>query len=102
MRLSFSLALRTPLIVLAGCSGVAGPQATTSIYRCDDGRWFSVNRDANTASIRYADERYSLSRRPSSLGVKYSSAEATLIIDGRFAAFVTETVVDLDRCSEAM
>ena len=101
MRLYFSLAICTPLIFLAGCSAVAGPQSPTSVFRCDGGRWFTVNRDANTASIRYADERYSLARRPSSLGIKYSSPEATLIIDGRFAAFATETVVDLEQCSEA-
>jgi hypothetical protein len=60
-----------------------------------------VTRDANIASVRFDQKQYNLSRRPSSLGIKYSSAEATLIIDREFAAFVTETVVDLTRCSEA-
>ena len=89
------------MILLAACSAVAAPRLTSSIYRCHDGQRFSVDRNSQTALIRYANNRYSLSRRPSSLGVKYSSAEATLIIDGQFAAFVTETVMDLENCYEA-
>jgi hypothetical protein len=100
MRLFFSLALLLPLVSVIGCSAVLGTQSSTSIYRCDGGRWFSVHRDKNTARIEYVDDRYSLARRPSSLGIKYASPEATLIIDGQFAAFATETVVDLEQCSE--
>lgn len=88
------------MVLLAACSAAATPQVTSAVYRCHDGRWFTVARNHNSASIRYADTSYNLSRRPSSLGMKYSSAEATLIIDHQFAAFVTETLMDLEQCYE--
>ena len=72
-----------------------------AIYRCPDGRAFTVERNPYEAVIQYADERYALSRRPVSTGIKYSSTEATLFIEGRFAAFASETIVELSRCSEA-
>lgn len=88
------------LAVLGGCSTSASPAAINSVYQCADGRFFSVARDARRAAVYYEDERYSLSRRPSSIGLKYASLEATLVVDGAFAAFVTETIVDLRSCTE--
>lgn len=88
------------LAVLGGCSASASPAAINSVYQCTDGRMFSVARDARRAAVYYENERYSLSRRPSSMGIKYASPEATLIVDGEFAAFVTETIIDLKSCTE--
>lgn len=89
------------IAVLGGCSASASPAAINSVYQCSDGRIFSVARDDSRAAVYYEDERYSLSRRPSSIGLKYASPEATLIVDGAFAAFVTETIVDLENCNES-
>jgi hypothetical protein len=69
-------------------------------YRCSDGRTFGVVRDSYEADVAYANELYSLQRRPSSIGVRYASTEASLVVDGPYAAFVTETVVDLPECRE--
>lgn len=98
MKLAFALVLGVSMIFLAAFSATAAPNPTSSIYRCHDGRWFSVDRNHQNAFIRYADERYNLSRRPSSLGTKYASAEATLIVDGQLAVFVTQKLFDLDQC----
>lgn len=70
----------------------------SSTFLCADNRSFRVERDTNSAIVHYLDVRYHLGRRPSSLGYKYGSPEASLIIDGDYAAFVTETVPDLEDC----
>ena len=85
-------------LLLGACSASVSPQVSSARYVCEDGRSFSVKRDERAASILYTDTRYSLPRRPSSIGVRYASPEATLIIDGNFAALVTETIVDLQSC----
>ena len=88
-------------LALANCS-VAGPAATPSVlYRCADGRSFTVSRDRYEASVGYEDALYSLARRPSSIGAKYASPEAALIIDGDHAVFTSETIVDLKQCARA-
>jgi hypothetical protein len=100
MKLSLGLIPPGSILLLAACSAAATPRMTSSVYRCQDGRSFSVDRNRNNALVRHSDERYNLSRKPSSLGVKYASTDATLIVDGQFAAFVTETTSDLNRCYE--
>lgn len=88
-------------VCLGGCSATAAPQTRTTLYECADGRTFTVRSDPYDASVAYDDEHYRLTRRPSSIGTKYASTEATLIVDGNFAAFATETVVDLNQCFES-
>lgn len=97
------LAFAVPISValLSSCSAAATPQVRKATYACNDGKSFTIQRDGKNASLEYFGEHYSLSRRPSSVGVKYASPEATLIIDGDFAAFVTESLVDFERCYEA-
>ena len=88
------------MICVGGCSSAAAPEVTASIYECADGRWFSVRSHEGKATILYEDQHFSLPRRPSSIGVKYASPEATLIIDGKFAVFVMEADVGPERCYE--
>lgn len=68
------------------------------MYKCSDGRSFSVTESADAAKVDYFNEHFQLPRRPSGIGTRYASADATLIIDGDMAAFVTETIVDLQAC----
>ena len=88
-----------PCAILSGCDPSHVPTGEVRKYHCADGREFSVERDPYEAVVRYANERHVLPRRPSSEGVKYASTEATLLITGRFAAFASETIVELKRCS---
>jgi len=95
LRLPFTLST----LVLAACStqGAASvPDVAT--YRCAEGRSFSVERTGEAATVLYSEERYQLSRRPSSIGIRYASREATLLLDDDFAAFATEMVIDLQDC----
>ena len=89
-----------PCVVLGGCNLAKSPDGRASIYRCADGREFSVERNPYEAVVRYANERHTLPRRPSSAGVRYGSTEATLDITGKVAAFASETIVELGRCHE--
>ena len=84
-----------------GCTPAQGnsPVSVTR-YRCAENRYFIVERSENAAVVSYANTRYSLGRKPSSVGLRYASSEATLIIDSDFAAFVSETVTDLDDCRD--
>jgi hypothetical protein len=97
---AFGPFIKASLLCLSGCSLGTQPSGLASIYKCAEGRHIRVGRDASKAQVAYDNALYSLSRRPSSIGQKYTSAEATLIIDGDYAAFVSETIVDLDGCYE--
>jgi hypothetical protein len=86
-------------LAVGGCSptkAAAAPQVTR--YRCAQDQVFTVNRDAEAAVVTYANEEYALSRKPSSIGLRYASDSATLIIDDDYAAFVTEATTNLHAC----
>ena len=87
------------LLLGPGCStGAAKASRDITLYKCAGDRSFTVERDDESAIIGYSDRRYELARRSSSIGERYANSEATLIIDGDMAAFVTASVVDLDFC----
>ena len=59
-------------------------------YRCLDNSRFTLTASPTVAIVRFSDAEYRLSRRPSSLTVKYESNVATLFLDGDFAAFIAD------------
>lgn len=68
-------------------------------YRCQDGTTFKVALSGETAEVSFSpSERYRLIEKRSSLGDRFVSPGATLIIDGRFAAFVTNRRFNLHNC----
>jgi membrane-bound inhibitor of C-type lysozyme len=89
-------------LVDAGCSpALAEAARATTLYQCAGERSFTVARDDRTAVIVYSGVRYELPRRKSSIGERYATSGATLIIDGKMAAFVTGSVMNLDVCRAA-
>lgn len=50
------------------------------------------------ARVRVKEQEFSLRRLRSGIGTRYGSAKAALIIDGDFAAFVTDQITDLRPC----
>jgi membrane-bound inhibitor of C-type lysozyme len=93
--------LGIPLVVIlaGGCSAPSVAEAKRPlIYRCADGRTFTVDQQQRSAEVTYYDEHFRLPRRSSGVGVRYATQDATLIIDGDMAAFVTENIVDLQSC----
>ena len=59
-----------------------------------------TTRTDETAVVRFVDRTYELRRKRSSIGVKYTSARAALIIDGPSAVFVAEDRLQLGTCLE--
>ena len=86
----------------AGCSpGLAEAARATTLYQCAGERSFTVARDGRTAVVVYSGVRYELPRRKSSIGERYATSGATLIVDGEMAAFVSGSVMNLDVCRAA-
>jgi hypothetical protein len=83
-------------VALPSCAVAGRPAADT--FQCADGRTFAVARTPRSAIVELGQDRLELSRRRSSIGEKYSSKTATLIIDGDFAVLVTRQLNDLRAC----
>ncbi len=87
------------LLFLGACFATSGAEAQRpSVYRCADGRTFSVEQGKHGVHVTYYGRHFRLSRRPSEIGARYASSDATLIIDSDMAVFVTEHIVDLQAC----
>ena len=52
--------------------------------------------------LQFIDRNYRLRRKSSSLGEKYISKSAALIMDGKSAVFVAEDRLQLGRCIDAI
>lgn len=59
-----------------------------STYLCLDNSVFTLSTSDQMAIVRFSDGEYRLPRRRSSLAIKYATDDATLYLDGNFAAFV--------------
>lgn len=85
---------------LAFTEAQAAPRSVR--YACPESADLAVQRNASSASVNYAGRRYELQRKRSSVGHKYASPNAALIIDGNSAIFVAEDVIDLGTCTKAV
>ena len=59
-----------------------------STYICLDQTVFTLSASDEMAIVRFKDGEYLLPRRRSALAIKYATKDATLYLDGEFAAFV--------------
>lgn len=94
---SASLAIAL-LLIVAGCATKPGVQLARSNYICADGTALRVARQGRLATVAYEGSLYRLTHKLFSLGERYTSPDATLIIDGRYVVFVTEAEGDLHEC----
>ncbi|MCC4252778.1 hypothetical protein LL251_10170 [Sphingobium naphthae] len=62
--------------------------ATDVRVQCAEGRAFLLRLYHKQAKVLVGNRRLDLRRKPSPLGRYYSNAEAALIVDGDFVAFV--------------
>ena len=85
------------IIMLASCSPIQA-HAAASTYECANGKSFSVTQTSDGARVEFANRTYELTRRSSSMGTRYSSPEASLIVDGDLAVFATQRIFDLRLC----
>lgn len=91
------------LAILGGCAAAlpscaVSAKPTEDTFRCAGDRTFTVMRTPRSAIVELGQDRLKLSRRRSSIGEKYSSKTATLIIDGDFAVLVTRQLNGLRAC----
>jgi len=93
---------RAGLLAIAGLAGCtsAPSEARNSLERfvCAGGESFALHRDARAATVEFGGSVYHLPKKPGSLGERYADRRATLIIDDRFAAFVTDEQTSLRDC----
>jgi hypothetical protein len=76
----------------------AGKQ-TLRTFTCDGGTSFSVVVADKVADVTFSrSEYYRLRSKPFSIGQRFVSPTATLIIDGRLAVFVSNGRIDLNQC----
>lgn len=76
------------VVVTTVAVALASP-ANLSTYVCLDNTMFTLSVSDTLAIVRFRDGEYRLPRRQSSIAVKYATEEATLYLDGDFAAFAT-------------
>jgi hypothetical protein len=89
------------MLAMLSFPGIIQAQAATSIevrYACTDAQGFIVTRTADKALVQFDGKTYELQRRPSSIGMKYISASAALIVDGPSAVFVADDRFQLGTC----
>jgi hypothetical protein len=81
-------------------AGSAKSSPVVHHYQCSNGERFVVARSGSVAVVRVGSLAYKLPRKRSSLGQKYGSEIATLIIDGPSAVFKSERHLHLRDCIE--
>jgi membrane-bound inhibitor of C-type lysozyme len=84
-------------------SAQAAPAATSAStvsvrYACDAHQMLTMQRSRTAASVQFVGRSYDLQRKRSSIGEKYVSPTAALIIDGVSAVFVAEDRLQLGQC----
>jgi hypothetical protein len=92
--------LLLPAVFALPTVGSAKPFPVVHHYQCSDGDRFVVARTGSVAVVRVGGFAYKLPRKRSSLGQKYGSEIATLIIDGPSAVFKSERHLHLRDCIE--
>ena len=71
-------------------AAVQSAQPERRDYLCLDDSKFVLRLTEQMAVVEFADGTYRLPRRPSGIAVKYATKQATLYLDGDFAAFVAD------------
>lgn len=67
-------------------------------FDCDRARVLTVTALRDIASVKFGPRIYQLKRKEFAMGDRFTSPEATLIIDGDFAVFVTRDSSRPEKC----
>ena len=106
MRRSLTALKRSALLVAVSALPAtvhAHPNSNTSQYTCAaEVGDMKVERSGATAHIRLAGRTYALKWKHSSIGEKFISPTAALMIDGESAIFVSEDQLNLGPCTKAV
>lgn len=88
--------------ICAGSQAYTQPMVDVAHYDCPASQDLSVHRSAHVAQVSLGGRTYVLKRKPSSIGDKYLTQKAALIIDGDSAVFVADGHLDLGTCRRAV
>jgi hypothetical protein len=106
MRIKAAAALMFAVLSTLGMGDAASAATpapgSTMRYACEPAQNLVVTRSGDTATVQFIDRSYTLRRKASSIGQKYISESAALIIDGKSAVFVAEDRLQLGTCIEAI
>jgi hypothetical protein len=91
------LGLTSPFLAACSSSSVAEPRRPITYY-CAHHNVLQVHAGVKRARVEYLNRHYELAYRSSSLGRRYTSNDATLIIDGDSVVFVNHRNMDLQTC----
>jgi YD repeat-containing protein len=100
-RVKLAAAILIGVLSLLGSVQAHAASGTAVRYACDAHQNLVVERSATRAVVQFVDRTYELRRKPSSIGQKYLSPTAALIVDGASAVFVAEDRLQLGQCVEA-
>ena len=91
------------MVLIASSVQAHGPPPGTTAFECSAGQKFEVEYHdrGRIAVVRTRTRDFQLPKRAASLGMRFSSDEATLIIDGDLAAFVADGVNEYLKCRAA-
>lgn len=90
------------LLSLSSSATAGVLRAPLAHFECLGGESFDVRLVSGTALVQMAGREYVLyGRSTSSLGRKFSAPGAALIVDGTYAAFVTDHAINLEECRSA-
>lgn len=99
LRMKIAVGLLFGVVSVLGAAH-AGAATKEVRYLCEPAQQLVVQRTSRTAAVRFIDRSYVLDRKASSIGERYVSANAALIIDGPSAVFVAEDRLQLGTCLE--
>ena len=86
------------LALASPCVSTDLVEGATEVFRCIDGTELTVHYHSRAARVVAGNQSYELALKSSHLGRRFVSPEATLIVDGEFAAFVADNLHHLQGC----
>lgn len=90
-------------LTMAGAAVLAPALAAAQApkrYICANADQFTVQRMGGSVVVRFPESEYWLASKPSGIGERFASSNATLILDGSLAAFAALDRFHLRACHE--
>lgn len=101
MRVRVAAVLLLGVLATLGAVQAQAAPAIQKRYQCEERQKLVIIRSPSNARVEFIDRAYELHRKASSIGQKYTSRDAALIIDGTSAVFVAQDRLQLGTCVEA-
>lgn len=87
------------MVLLSSSSASAESRGgSADVFRCRDGSELVVHYRPQAATVVAGGHSYELARRPSNVGERFASPQATLIVDGESATFIADDLHHLRGC----